>query len=285
MDPVVARVNKREIHQSALKTMMGQSSSVKEALRALVRRALLNQEADGSGLGRSLPADSTAQAEAFLKRHFSERLLCANFSEREYQEMYLVMKPRFVRGHLYDVSELHWRCNHKTTHDQDGCRTAGQSHANMKWRPILHSIRSADDLQSLQSADMDNSALVFREQVIHRLETGKSNAPHRLADAVQLLKPGSSTIVEGPDGVRLVLLREHRPPIHRQIDDSGVRDEIREELCPRTVQFHRQKYVHDLMKAAWLEVFHEHLPEPHDLPKEPTEGPALKILTPQTVEG
>jgi len=281
-DPVVARVNSRNIHVSALQSVMATSAkpTAKEALRALVRRALLNQEVDGSGLGDKLPEDPAIRAEAFLERHFSKRVLCSSFTPREYQEMYVVMKPRFVRGHLYDVSELHWACDHTKTQDLDGCRNEAHTYANEKWRPILHAIRSAEDIQTLHSRESQNASLVFREQVIHRLDSGKSNAPSHLADAVSVLAPGTSTVVLGPEGARLVLLRDHRPPIHRRIDDPGVRQEMRDELCPRTVQYHREKYVFDLMKAAWLEVFHEHLPEGHDIPAAPSQGPALKILPP-----
>ena len=278
--PIVARINRRPIYRSDLDKVLGEGSkpSVKAALRVLVKRELLLQEADGSGLGAGLPAKAQARADAFLKRHFSKRVLCAHFTEREYREMYIVMKPRFVRGELFEVAELHWRCDHKTQDDQEGCRARAHQHADQQWKPILAAVQTVQDLKTLQQKESGNPSLVYRESVVHRAGAGHANAPTHVAEAIAKLTPRQSTSVNGPDGARLIVVVHRRPPVNRQLEDPGVRSEIRDELCPRTVQFHRNKYVHDLMRNAWLEIVVDQLPDTSDVPTKTTHGTAAILL-------
>jgi hypothetical protein len=278
--PVVAHINRRPIYRSDLdKTLRDASKpSVRAALRTLVERELLLQEADGSGLGAGLPTEAQARADAFLERHFSKRVLCAHFTEREYREMYLVMKPRFVRGELFEMGELHWRCDHKTQDDQEGCRTRAHQHADQQWKPILSAVQTVQDLKTLQQKESGNPLIVYRESVVHLAGTGHSNAPKHIAEAIAKLSPGQSTSVNGPDGARMIVVVHRRPPVSRQLEDPGVRSEIRDELCPRTVQFHRNKYVHDLMRNAWLELVVDQLPDTSDVPTQTTRGTAAALL-------
>ena len=278
--PIVARINQRPIYRSDLDKILKdqKNPSVKTALRVLVERELLLQEADGSGLGANLPLEAQARADAFLARHFSKRILCAHFTEREYGEMYIVMKPRFVRGELYEVAELHWRCDHMGPDDRDGCRTQAHQHSDHQWKPIVSAIKTTDDLKTLHQKESANTSLIYRESVVHVAGAGQSNAPKHIADAITPLSPGQATVVNALDGARLLVVLHRRPPIHRQLDDPGVRTEIRDELCPRTVQFHRNKYVHDLMRTAWLEIDTDQLPETSDVASKTTSGTAAILL-------
>ena len=269
-DPVVARVNARVVTRSALDREVAQSGqpSVRAALRRLLGRALLLQEADLSGLGKGLPlSPPEKRAQAFLERVISRRSVCANLTETEVRQMYQAMRPRFVHGDLYEVVELRLPCPPGGDPADASCRHLAADYADAHWRAVASEMRGDADVAWLGLLSRTAPPTEVREYLFHVDAQGRATAPAEIAEAVSHLRPGEAAITSGDSGARLDVLVEHRPPISRQLDDPGVRDEVKGELCPRMVETHREQYVTDLLGSADVEIVRAALPPGADLPE------------------
>ena len=263
-DPVVLTVNLRQVTRSELTAELEKmpKPDLKQALRAAAERALLLQEADRSGLGEGLPVAPDERAQAFLRRVVSRRVVCNNISESEMRQMYGVMRPRFARGHLYRVAEIQWRCQLEGDEADPTCAIAAHAHAQEKWIPLLDALEEPLDLYWLAAMhDEVGPHLRYLEYTFHTDEQGRSSVDPIVAAEVTRLSVGQATVTRGLNGARLHLLAEHRPPISRGLDSPGVRDEVRDTLCPRLVKQSRRHYLDQLVGSAYLKVHEEHLPE------------------------
>lgn len=261
-DPVVARVNARLVRRSVLDAEVGRSGdpSVRSALRRLLGRELLLQEAELSGLGKGLPTTPPqARAQAFLERVIPRRTVCASFSETEVAEMYAAMKPRFVRGDLYDVAELRVACPTGGAPEDAACLDRAETWAREHWGPLEGEVRDSAEVRWLSL--LATVSTEYREVTIHVDPSGRASAPKDVADAVVRLGPGGAALVDG----RIEVLLDHRPPIARRLDDPGVRDEVAAELCPRQLAAHRERYLSDLLGSADVEIVRAALPPGADV--------------------
>lgn len=230
------------------------ASEIASALSLLARRALLLQEADRSGLGDGLPTEPVARAEAFLERVSSPTIICKRITDRQYAEMYSVMRPRFVHGHLYDIAELRWPCGDDSETDALACRRAAHEWATTRWEPIVEAIEQVEDLHRLGEELVGRAPVRYRELTFHVTESGRASIPASIASAIIPLQPGQAVVTVDPQGARIHLLEDHRPPINRTLADPAVKAEVHDELCPRLVAQSRATYLEGLLKSAHYEI-------------------------------
>ena len=260
-DLVVVRVNFRNVKVAELQRELDRrGGDTKAALRAVVERALLLQEADHSGLVKDLPTEPEARASAFLRAVVSERVVCSNITPRELREMYGVMKPRFVRGELVRLAELRWHCAPDQTPEQAECHDQARTWADERWRPVLDGLVESQDLYWLAELETAPMGTRYVEYTAHRDEHGRMSVPGLAAEGLDGIEPGTATVVVGPSGARVQLLLERRAPLTRTLADPGVKDEVIAELCPRLLERSRKTYVDDLIRSAAIDVRKDRVP-------------------------
>lgn len=265
-DPLVAKVNLREIRRSQLdRELPRQNGSVKKALATLAERALLLQEAERSGFGAGLPTEPRARADAFLARIASSEVICGNITQNELQQMYSQMKPRFMHGDLYRIAELRWPCPKNGAPEAAECQDRATSYADERWRPLVDAVKEPEDLAWIGRLRMGDGPIRYVEYTFHVDEHGRSSVPADLVAAIQQQSVGSARIASSRGGARLQLLIEHRAPIHRRLEDSDVRAEVMAELCPRLVTANRATYVSRLLQSAHIQLFEANFPPGHDV--------------------
>ena len=274
-DPVVARVNFRVVRQSELAAAVAkrEDGSVRAALRELSERAMLLQEADRSGMGQGLPQQPDERAKAFLNRIISPRVICENITQRELRQMYSVMRPRFIRGHLYRIAELRWTCPDNLEPESGACREQGIVWANTQWRPVVGDVRTGVDLYWLGQLTMGRGPIQYNEHTIHVDEHGRASVAPNIAAVITGLSVGQAVVTDSLSGIRIQVLLEHRPPIHRELTDPGVEAEVRAELCPRLVTANQRNYVETLLEHAVIEIRRGVLPPAPESPQTGGSGP------------
>lgn len=260
-DLVAVRVNFRNVTVSELQRELDRrGGDTKAALRAVVKRALLLQEADHSGLVKDLPTEPEARADAFLRAVVSKRVVCGNITPRELREMYGVMKPRFFRGELLRLAELRWHCPPDQSPEQAECHDQARTWADERWRPVLGALTESQDLYWLAELETAPMGTRYVEYTVHRDEHGRLSVPGLAAEGLAGVEPGTATVVIGPAGARVQLLVERRPPLMRRLADPGVKDEVIAELCPRVLERSRKTYVDDLIRSASIDVRKDRVP-------------------------
>lgn len=261
-DPPVAKVNLRTIFLSELQVELaaGNAKNIEQALENLAIQKLLLQEADVWKHKLTLPSEPADRARAFLHKVVSERTICGNITQRNMDEMYRVMKPRFVHGDLYRIAHLQWYCSGNGLPEHAACKDRGQIYSMRHWRPFKSLFKAAEDLFWLVELAPANLPLRYGETTVHVDFRGKTNAPPELLDAVKTLSVGEATVVSHQRGSSVVMLLSHRPPSRGTLDNPAVARQVRSELCPRLLKRHRSQYVHDLLKTASIQVFKENLP-------------------------
>ncbi len=269
-DPVVVRVNLREVRRSALDAEVARrpDRSVRRALGVLTRRAVLLQEADRSGLGRGLPTEPSARAEAFLSRIISSRVICQNVTDNQMRDMYAAMKGRFVHGDLYRMAELRWHCPTDGLPETAACIDRGLTWAEQRWLPIAADVETPEDLYWLGQLSAGGGPIRFVEYTFHVDPRGKSPLPADAVAAIQSLQVGEAGVSAAGAGARIQLVIEHTPPLTRTLSSPGVADEVRAELCPRLIQRNRSTYVDTLLATALVEIDRDALPPDHDIPEQ-----------------
>ena len=262
-DPPVAKVNLQTIYLSELNAELNASHSInlEQALENLAIQKLLLQEAAVWKHKLDLPSAPAERARDFLHKVVSERTICGNITRRNLDEMYRVMKPRFVHGDLYRIAHLQWFCTGTGLPEHAECRDRGQTYAMRYWQPFKSLFESASDLFWLVELAPADYPLRYGETTLHVDFQGKSNAPPALVNAVKTLSVGKAAVISHERGSSVIMLVSHRPPTRGSLDDPAVERQVRAELCPRLLKKHRSQYVHDLLKTASIQVFKANLPD------------------------
>ena len=266
-DPVALEVGFRQLRRSEIAEAAREAKGPKaqlDALRTLLNRVLLLQEARQSGLVPNLPTEPAARAEAFLNNVVSERVVCGRLKERDLQLMYQAMRPRFVHGHLYRLAELTLHCWDPSF----GCALPLTAWAETHWGPLVEILTAADELHLLWlSVKHPPGVIRFQQYTLHVSESGESSAPRELTEALQRLGPGEAAFITTPGTIRVPLLIEYEAPAAKGLDDHQVRAEVLAELCPRVVRQNREAYLEGLRRSAYLKLHRTAWPDGVVLPE------------------
>ena len=263
-DPIALHVNRRSLRRSEVQAAAA-SPDPRGALRRLVERELLLQEADATGQPLA-PGGAEDRARAFLDRTMGREVICRHITDGEVRRMYRQMWPRFRRGDLYRVAELRWPCPPGDPESATCLRTAAEW-ADLRWAPILPAIAGPDDLYLLQWLGAPTAPLQYVELTFHVPPGGgRPSVPAIVAAPYLGQAPGHADIVVDARGARAVLLVERLPPVDRPLEGPGVREEVLAELCPRAVSRTRATYLHHLVRGALVVAEPEQVPTSLGLP-------------------
>jgi peptidyl-prolyl cis-trans isomerase C len=241
-DPVVARVNGREIHQSDVKQLASQlPAQVQSMPMEMIYPAILEQLVNGALIaeaGYSEKLQDSAEVKAELKRA----------EERAVQHAYIDRKvagritPDMLAAHLKE-----FQAEHPPQDEVKASHILVESEAEAK--DIIAKLKGGADFAQLAKDKSKDKAAAAQGGDLGYFTKDAMVGP--FADAAFAMKPGevSATPVQTQFGWHVIKVEDHRAGAPVTLDE--MRPQIEKELAREIVQ----KTVEDLRTKAKVETF------------------------------